>query len=130
MGRMRYASIYSLFMYTGIVYGFAPLPSNPSQNSTARAVAPHVAALRQQLGLSSNLRLEWVASNNGTDTLRVIDDFNRSSIGSDWALDNSSWAIRNGELVLTNAAIYEWRYLAVFKPIFNSLERQIYSVSY
>ncbi len=130
MRRMSNAGIYSIVLCAGIAYGFSPLPSNPSQDFSARAAAPHVVALRQQLGLSSDLRLEWIASNNGTDTMRVVDDFNRGSIGNDWALDNSYWAIRNGELVLTNAAMYEWRYLAVFKPVFNSPERQIYSVSY
>lgn len=91
---------------------------------------PHVAALRQQLGLSPHLHFEWRPSRTGSDTLRVTDDFNRADIGPDWALDSRYWAIKEGELVLTSAAIYEWRYLAVFTPVFNNDEREIYSVTY
>lgn len=124
MGRSIYTGIFFLLVCatTGVT---------PAQTiSSAAAPTPHAAALRQQLGLSENLQLEWITSSNGTDTLRVTDNFNRSSIGSDWALDERYWAIRDGELVLTSAAIYEWRYLAVFKPVFNTPERQIYSVAY
>jgi flagellar hook assembly protein FlgD len=130
MGRLSYAGFFSISVCAGIAFGFSPSPSNPAQNSAARTAAPHVAALRQQLGLSPNLRLEWIASNNGTDTMRVVDDFNRVSIGNDWALDDRYWIIKDGELVLTSAAIYEWRYLAVFKPVYNIPDRQIHSVSY
>ncbi len=91
---------------------------------------PHVDALRQQLGLSSDLELQWLPSRTGSDTLRVTDRFNRSAIGPDWALDSRYWAIKDGELVLTKDAIYEWRYLAVFLPVFNNSEREIYSVTY
>ncbi len=128
MTRMGY--FFSMVLFSAnLSHGVAP--SDPaSLRSSGRATAPHVAALRQQLGLSSHLELQWIASNNGMDTLRVTDNFNRSQIGDDWALDDSYWAIKNGELVLTAAAIYEWRYLAVFKPIFNTSGRQIYSVAY
>ena len=130
MGRMRYAAILLAGLYSASSYGFSPSPSDTTQNTSARATAPHVTALRQQLGLSPDLRLEWMTSRTGADTMRVTDDFNRGSIGDNWALDGAYWAIKNGELVLTGAAIYEWRYLAVFKPIFNTPERQIYSVAY
>ncbi len=91
---------------------------------------PHVEALRQQLGLSSNLQFEWLPSRTGADTFSVTDNFNRSDIGPNWALDSRYWAIKNGELVLTSAANAEWRYLAVFLPAFNDGEREIYSVTY
>ncbi len=130
MERIRYAAIFLVGMCSGISYGSSPAFSGSSQNSTTQGAAPHVTSLRQQLGLSPDLRLEWITSNNGMDTMRVVDDFNRGNIGDNWALDDGYWVIKDGELVLTSAAIYEWRYLAVFKPIFNTAERQIYSVSY
>lgn len=120
----------------------ATLSSKENINSTAAhvplaarkvgitSVRPHVDALRQQLGLSSDLELQWLPSRTGSDTLRVTDRFNRSAIGPDWALDSRYWAIKDGELVLTKDANYEWRYLAVFLPVFNNSEREIYSVTY
>ncbi|MDZ7266854.1 MAG: Ig-like domain-containing protein [candidate division KSB1 bacterium] len=89
-----------------------------------------MAALRRELGLSDYLQLEWLTSSNGMDTLRVVDNFNRSEVGPDWACDPQYWQIVDGELWLTPAAIYEWRYLAVFKPVFNQPGRTITSVSY
>lgn len=89
-----------------------------------------MAALRRELGLSDHLQLEWLASSSGMDTLRVVDNFNRSEVGPDWACDPQYWQIVDGELWLTPAAIYEWRYLAVFKPVFNQPGRTITSVSY
>ncbi len=91
---------------------------------------PHIEALRQQLRLSPHLELQWRTSQTGADTLSLTDHFNRTDIGPDWALDSRYWAIKDGELVLTNAAIYEWRYLAAFLPVFNNIEREIYSVTY
>jgi len=129
MGRISYAGIFSLGMCAGLSNGLLTPPA-AAQQTSMRVAAPHVEALRTQLGLSQDLRLEWLTSTNGIDTMRVTDDFNRSTIGDNWALNSAYWAIKNGELVLTSAAIYEWRYLAVFKPIFNTPERQIYSVSY
>lgn len=89
-----------------------------------------MAALRRELGLSDHLQLEWLTSSSGMDTLRVVDNFNRSEVGPDWACDPQYWQIVDGELWLTPAAIYEWRYLAVFKPVFNQPGRTITSVSY
>ncbi len=91
---------------------------------------PHVAALRQSLGLSSDLELQWRTSRTGSDTLSVTDNFNRTDIGPNWALDSRYWAIKNGELVLNSGAIYEWRYLAVFTPVFNNVERAVIMVTY
>lgn len=97
---------------------------------TRQLERPHLAALRQQLNLSPHLELQWRPSATAADTFSVTDNFNRTDIGPDWALDSQYWAIKDGELVLTSAAIYEWRYLAVFLPIFNDGEREIYSVAY
>lgn len=108
----------------------APLFAQTPQTSHLQKPRPHVATMRQQLGLSPHLHFEWLPSRTGSDTLRVTDDFNRADIGPDWALDSRYWAIKDGELVLTSAAIYEWRYLAVFKPVFNNDEREVYSVTY
>jgi hypothetical protein len=105
-----------------------------TQSLTAQTMqsrrSPHVDSLRRALKLSSNLRLDWRTSKNGADTLHVVDDFNRSDIGPDWAYADGYWQILDGELDLTPAADREWRYLAVFLPIYNSPERQISSVSY
>lgn len=92
--------------------------------------AAHVDSLRRALKLSSDLRLDWLTSANGVDTLRVIDDFERSTIGPNWAYDPYYWQILDGELDVKATATNEWRYLAVFLPVFNDANRQIYSVSY
>ena len=97
------------------------------------ATPPHrtaVDSLRQALGLSNNVQIQWRTSSNGIDTVSVLDNFNRANLGADWAVDSRYWEIRNGELVLTPAANSEWRYLAVFKKIANDEETKIYSVSY
>lgn len=91
---------------------------------------PHVDALRQTLGLSTDLELQWRTSRTGGDTLSVTDNFNRTDLGPNWALDSRYWGIKNGELVLNSGAIYEWRYLAVFTPIFNNVEREVFMVTY
>lgn len=109
---------------------YAGAAAQPKHATHFEVPRPHLQAMRQQLGLSPHLHFEWRPSRTGSDTLRVIDDFNRSDIGPDWALDSRYWAIKDGELVLTSAAIYEWRYLAVFTPVFNNDERAIYSVTY
>jgi hypothetical protein len=96
----------------------------------AQSPQPHVQALRQQLQLSSNLQLKWQPSTTGPDSVRVIDDFNRANIGSDWLLDDRFWAIENHEIVLNDSSPSEWRYLALFRPVFNTVARKIYSVSY
>jgi hypothetical protein len=100
-----------------------------SQIASSRR-SPHVDSLRRALKLSSNLRLDWLTSKTGVDTLRVVDDFNRSKIGSDWVYEDGYWQILNGELDVTPAADHEWRYLAVFQPVYNAADRKIYSVSY
>jgi len=92
--------------------------------------APHMDSLRRVLKLSPDLHLDWLTSKNGVDTLRVVDNFNRSSIGPNWSYEPGMWQIVNGELDVTPDAIYEWRYLAVFQPVFNDANRSIYSVSY
>jgi len=98
--------------------------------AAAQVPRPHLDALRQQLRLSANLELEWLPNANGLDTLHVIDDFNRASTGPDWLLDERFWGIENFELVLNDTSPSEWRYLALFKPIFNTVNRKIHSVSY
>ena len=98
--------------------------------ASAQTPRPHLDALRQKLRLSTNIKLEWQPSTNGTDTLRVIDDFNRASTGAEWLLDDRFWAIENHEIVLNDSSPSEWRYLALFRPIFNTVNRKIYSVSY
>ena len=92
--------------------------------------APHVDSLQRALKLSPHLQLQWLTSRNGLDTLRVTDDFNRESVGPDWGLDRRFWQIKAGELDLTDAAIYSFRYLAAFLPVYNTPERRIYSVAY
>lgn len=89
-----------------------------------------VETLRQKLGLSENVQIEWLTSSNGVDTISVVDNFNRTLLGPDWEADKRYWAIENGELVLTEAATSEWRYLAVFNKIANDDEIKIFSVSY
>ena len=110
-------------------FGAAQILSTISPNTYQRR-SPHLDSLRRALKLSSNLRLDWRTSKNGVDTLRVIDDFNRTNIGSDWVYDEPYWQILDGELDTTPAAVSEWRYLAVFQPVFNDATRNIYSVSY
>ncbi len=99
-------------------------------SATAQTSRPHLDALRQKLKLSANIKLEWQPSANGTDTVRVIDDFNRAGFGSEWLLDDRFWAIENHEIVLNDSSPSEWRYLALFRPIFNTVNRKMYSVSY
>lgn len=107
----------------------ASSPSHPGA-STSFTAAAHIDSLRRVLGIASHLQLEWRTSMNGVDTFKLVDNFNRSFIGEDWAYDSRYWEIINGELVLNANATSEWRYLATFKPISNSGDRQIYSVSY
>ncbi len=92
--------------------------------------AENLEAMRRTLGISPDAKLEWLPGINGVDTMSVLDDFNRTHIGDDWAIDQHYWEIKDGELVLKPEAIYEWRFLATYKPIYNNLERRIYSVSY
>ncbi|MGH7453760.1 MAG: fibronectin type III domain-containing protein, partial [bacterium] len=110
--------------------------SLPKTTAMSKAFRPNaskeenLAAMRRTLGISPDSKLEWIPGINGVDTLSVLDDFNRTEIGPDWAIDAPFWEIKDGELVLTPAAIYEWRFLATYLPIYNNLERRIYSVSY
>ncbi len=99
-------------------------------HAAAQPPRPHLDALRQQLRLSTNLKLEWLPNANGLDTLHVIDDFNRATTGPDWLLDDRYWAIEDSELVLNSTAPSEWRYLSVFTPIFNTINRKIHSSTY
>ena len=64
--------------------------------------SPNVDSLRRVLKLSPDLRLDWIKGTNSVDTFRVVDDFNRSSIGSNWDA-SGYWQIHNGELGLTAA---------------------------
>lgn len=110
-------------------FGAAQTLSNSPFNARQRR-SPHLDLLRQALKLSSYLKLDWRTSPNGVDTLSVTDDFNRTNIGPDWVYEEGYWQILNGELDTTPAADHEWRYLAVFQPVFNDANRKIYSVSY
>ena len=110
-------------------FGAAQILSTPSFNAYQRR-SPHLDSLRQALKLSSHLKLDWRTSKNGVDTLRIVDDFNRTNIGSDWVYEEGYWQILDGELDTTPAADHEWRYLAVFQPVFNDADRKIHSVSY
>ncbi|MDZ7302325.1 MAG: Ig-like domain-containing protein [candidate division KSB1 bacterium] len=111
---------------------FSPAPSM----ALAKAFRPNASkmenleAIRHTLGISPYPNLQWIASTTGVDTFRVVDDFNRATIGSDWAIDDQYWKIVDGELTLTALANMEWRYLAIYKPVYNDVERHIYSVSY
>ncbi len=107
--------------------------SDPPRNTGSPYANQKTAALdslRQALGLSAHVQIEWNTSRNGTDTISVTDNFNRDTIGPDWAVDSQYWAIKDGELVLTPEANSEWRYLAVFTKIGQDVERKIFSVSY
>ncbi len=117
----------SMMLSTSLAFATSDTPSNQSQSQIDQ---PHVTALRRDLGLSPHLILEWIPSSNSVDTLRVTDNFNRTEIGSDWGYDPRYWRIVDGELWQTPEAMYEWRYLAVFKPVFNEPGRTIHSVSY
>jgi len=99
-------------------------------SSSAQTFSPHVDSLRRALKLSPHLHLNWRTSKTGVDTLQVIDDFNRAEVGPDWGRNPDFWQIVDGELWITPAAIYSFRYLAAFLPIYNTPERRIYSVSY
>jgi hypothetical protein len=107
------------------------IESTPAQmiQSALRLRSPNVDSLRRVLKLSPDLRLDWIKGTNGVDTFRVVDDFNRSSIGPNWDA-SGYWQIHNGELGLTAEADREWRYLAAFLPVYNTPQRRIYSVSY
>jgi len=107
----------------------AQISPSVSPSASSRR-SPHVDSLRRALKLSSNLRLDWLTSKNGVDTLSVVDDFNRSDIGPDWVYEDGYWQILNGELDVTPLADHEWRYLAVFQPVYNDADRKIHSVSY
>jgi hypothetical protein len=91
--------------------------------------SPNIDSLRRVLKLSPDLRLDWIKGTSGADTFRVVDDFNRSSIGPNWDV-SGEWQIQDGELGLTADAQSEWRYLAAFLPVYNTPQRHIYSVSY
>ncbi|MCL4708755.1 Ig-like domain-containing protein [bacterium] len=92
--------------------------------------SPHIDSLRQALQLPAAVRLHWPAGRNGVDTISVIDDFNRAEIGEHWTYDKRYWRIKDGELTHTPEAIYGWRYLALFNPVYNKPGRRLHSVSY
>ncbi len=121
--RLLLGMLNMLFLVTTV------LASSPSNTMTQGGRA-HVDSLRRELRLPPDVQLEWRTSANGVDTLKLVDDFNRSFIGETWNYDSRYWEIKDGELVLNANANSEWRYLATFNPIFNHGERQIISVSY
>jgi len=133
--RILFTSLVSL-LWVGALVAQPSKFSLPKTTALSKAFRPNASkaenleTLRRTLGISSNAKIEWIAGTKGVDTLSVLDDFNRTEIGPDWAIDAPFWEIKNGELVLTPAAIYEWRFLATYLPIYNNLERRIYSVSY
>ncbi len=92
--------------------------------------SPHIDSLRQALQLPAAVRLHWPAGRNGVDTISVVDDFNRAEIGDHWTHDKRYWRIKDGELTHTPEAIYGWRYLALFNPVYNKPGRRLHSVSY
>jgi len=92
--------------------------------------SPHIDSLRRVLKLSPHLHLDWRTSTNGVDTFQVMDDFNRKFVGPDWGRNPDFWQIVDGELWITPAAIYSFRYLAAFLPVYNTPDRRIYSVAY
>ena len=77
----------------------------------------HVDSLRQLLALPDYVKLQWQSSNNGIDTLRVIDDFNRTEVGDHWARVDTAWQISNGELQVARDEACSWCYLALFLPV-------------
>ncbi len=130
---MRVGSLLVL-LYTCSFASEPSLPAkagSPRQNESSVRMSHRAAdSLRQALGLSPNVQIEWFTSSNGMDTISVLDNFNRAELGPDWAADSRYWEIKNGELVLSPAATSEWRYLAVFTKIANDVENKIFSVSY
>ncbi|MDZ7267223.1 MAG: Ig-like domain-containing protein [candidate division KSB1 bacterium] len=112
-----------------ILFSLGFLPAAPALLSQTLP-APHVDSLRQAMQLPEAVTVRWATSHNSVDTIHVSDDFNRPEIGEHWTYDKRYWAIKDGELVLTPAAIYGWRYLALFEPVFNKPGLNVYSVSY
>jgi len=112
-----------------ILFGLGFLPATPALHSQTLP-APHVDSLRQAMQLPEAVRVRWATSHNSVDTIHVSDDFNRTEIGEHWTYDPRYWQIKDGELALKPEAIYGWRYLALFEPVFNKPGLQVYSVSY
>lgn len=112
-----------------ILFGLGFLPAIPALHSQTLP-APHVDSLRQAMQLPEAVRVRWATSHNSVDTIHVSDDFNRPEIGEHWTYDKRYWTIKDGELVLTPAAIYGWRYLALFEPVFNKPGLTVHEVSY
>lgn len=121
--RLLFGVLNTLLTVTAV---FASSPSKTARDQNAA----HVDSLRRTLGLSADVTLQWQTSTNGVDTLKLVDNFNRSYLGDTWSYDARYWEIKDGELVLNANATQEWRYLATFVPIFNNGDRQIISVSY
>ena len=65
---------------------------------------------------------------NNSDT--VTDDFNRTTVGPDWSLDQRYWQIKNGEFGLSPICNAGWRYLAVFNKISNGNGKKIIEISF
>lgn len=122
MRKLLMLAVMAVFLSTELA------PTQILQNARSRR-SPNVDSLRHALKLSPDLHLDWIKGPNGVDTFRVADNFNRSSIGSNWDA-SGYWQIHNGELGLTSDAQSEWRYLATFLPVYNTPQRHIYSVSY
>ncbi|MCA9733352.1 hypothetical protein KC799_14535 [candidate division KSB1 bacterium] len=86
----------------------------------------------QHIGASATSGL-YVYVKKGTaeqDTFRVLDTFNRSYIGDNWAFESQYWTIEDYELVTTEAAWRAWKYLAIFKPVATDKNRRIYRVGH
>jgi hypothetical protein len=112
------------------ILGMESATAQALRNAAAQNFSPDIDSLRRVLKLSPHLQLKWTTSLNGVDRISVTDNFNRSNIGPDWNYESGFWQILNGELDVTAAADNEWRYLAVFQPVYNTPERKIESVSY
>ncbi len=113
-----------------LMLGTGSATTQTIQNAATQRSSPHADSLRRVLKLSPHLQLKWDTSLNGIDMISVTDNFNRSDIGPDWVYEPGYWQILDGELDVTPAADHEWRYLAVFQPVYNDANRKIQSVTY
>ena len=78
------------------------LSADAVASGTCDQAPAHIDSLRDALGIPEYLHLEWVPSRDGWDTLRVVDDFNRTDVGGHWIKAGEYWEIRDGELVLNS----------------------------
>ena len=69
-------------------------------------------------------------SEDSTETLTIVDNFNRSNLGNNWNIQSEYWQMTNNEFGLTEAATQSWQYLAIFNNVNNGNDNKIVSVSH